>query len=252
MLILCTACTRSVNTHTPHPRDPWERSNRNIHKFNQAVDNIVYKPVAKGYIAITPKPVRQSVTRFFNNLREIPSFFNDLLQANVVDASNAFWRFTINSSFGLLGFFDIAETWGLKRHYNDFGITLARWGDVDSPYFVIPLLGPSTLRDAFAFPVDTMMTVYLNFDPVTLRYGLVAFRLVDIRAQLIEAREDLNINTFDEYAFQRDVYLQRRDYLINPQSQANDMSPVPYIDAEPGEDELSLFLEQETQDILTA
>ena len=131
-----------------NPADPYELWNRKIHRFNMAFDATMLRPPAKLYQAILPSRLRKGINNAFNNVDMLPSIANDLLQAEGKWAIKDTWRFVINSSLGVAGFFDVANTFGLPPHYNDLGLTFAKWGDKKSPYLVIPLIGPSTLRDA--------------------------------------------------------------------------------------------------------
>ena len=161
-----------------------------------------------------PAPVRKSVNNFYNNLDLIPTVGNDLLQAKGKWAIRDSWRFIINSSLGVGGLFDVAKTFGLPPHSNDLGLTLAKWGDKNSPYLVIPLLGPSTLRDGagwlFQFALYSPY-VYIHNDTVV--YSLLALRYVDLRSQLLDTDRIMD-EALDKYSFMRDAYLQYRNNLI--------------------------------------
>ncbi|KTD59717.1 lipoprotein VacJ-like protein [Legionella sainthelensi] len=197
-----------------NPADPFEPFNRKVYKFNTALDNLLLKPPAKVYRAVIPAPVRKSINNFYNNLDLIPTVGNDLLQAQGKWAIRDSWRFIINSSLGVGGLFDVAKTFGLPPHSNDLGLTLAKWGDKNSPYLVIPFLGPSTLRDGagwlFQFALYSPY-VYINDD--TLVYSLLALRYIDLRSQLFDTDRIMD-EAFDKYAFMRDAYLQYRNHLI--------------------------------------
>ena len=204
-----------------NPADPFEPFNRKVYKFNTAFDSVFLKPPAKVYHAVIPPPVRKSVNNFFNNLDLIPTVGNDLLQAQGKWAIKDTWRFIVNSSLGVGGLFDVAQTFGLPFHSNDLGLTLAKWGDKKSPYLVIPFLGPSTLRDGagwlFQFALYSPY-VYINDDTVV--YSLLALRYVDLRSQLLETDRIMD-EAFDKYAFMRDSYLQYRNHLINDNQPSN-------------------------------
>ncbi len=197
-----------------NPIDPFEPFNRKVHRFNMAIDSVILKPPAKIYVAVVPGRVRKSVNNFYNNLDLIPSVANDLLQAEGKWAIKDTWRFFINSTLGVGGLFDVASTFGLPPHSNDLGLTFAKWGDKNSPYLVIPFLGPSTIRDGagwlFQFALYSPY-VYINDDAVV--YGLLGLRYIDLRSQLFDA-ERLMDQAIDPYAFVRDAYLQHRNYLI--------------------------------------
>jgi phospholipid-binding lipoprotein MlaA len=200
----------------PNPDDPLERFNRSMYAFNDTVDQYVMKPVAKGYNAVMPDVVNTGVTNFFNNIDDIVVFFNDLLQLKFAQAVHKSARIVFNTTFGLLGFFDVATSFGLEKHDEDFGQTLGYWGVGSGPYLVLPFLGPSTVRDAPALPVD-----WYAFDPVfknrTTRttLSLLAVKYTDKRADLLKASSIIDETAIDPYAFIRDAYMQRRKYLVN-------------------------------------
>lgn len=215
--LMLTSC---ANNGT-NPADPYEPFNRKVHKFNMTVDSIVLKPTAKLYKAIIPGPVRKGVDNVFNNLDMVPSVANDILQAEGKWVIKDSWRFVINSTIGIGGIFDVAQQFGLPAHYNDLGLTLAKWGDKKSPYLVIPLIGPSTIRDGsgmlFQFALWSPY-VYINNDPVA--YGLAGLRYLDLRTQLLDS-ERLMDEALDKYSFIRDAYLQHRNYQIAGMDQAD-------------------------------
>ena len=214
---LLTGCLR-LGTN---PADPFEALNRPIDRFNHAVDSVALKPLAHVYHALTPAPVRQGVNNVFNNVNQIPTVANDVLQSEWTWALKDTWRFIINSSMGLGGLFDPASSCSLPLHSNDFGQTLAIWGNHDSPYVVIPLLGPSTLRDAVGLLFNfTLFTPYPYLPQNELIYGLLALRYVDLRAQLLDV-DKLTQESMDEYAFIRDAYLQNRKYQLSGQQESS-------------------------------
>ncbi len=192
------------------PRDPFEDINRITYRFNDVLDKAVVTPVAKGYKWITPAPVDRGVTNFFSNLADVRSSVNNLLQFKVARATSDAARVVYNSTFGLLGFIDVASPMGLEKYGEDFGQTLGYWGLGPGPYIVLPLLGPSNARDAVGLVGDWFL------DPVRLierdrwRYGLVALRLVDKRANLLSASRIMDEAALDPYEFLRDAYLQKR------------------------------------------
>jgi phospholipid-binding lipoprotein MlaA len=194
------------------PRDPWEGFNRKIFVFNDAADRYVLRPVAKGYKTVTPTLVDQSIANFFNNLGELKNFGNDILQAKPGEAGIAASRFLINTTVGVLGMFDVAAHLGLDRNSEDFGQTLAVWGFKESPYLVIPFLGPSTLRDGFGRAVDTLSSANRAFDPEAVSYGMTALDLIQLRSTLLDSD---SLVSGDRYTFFKDAYLQRRAFLIN-------------------------------------
>lgn len=196
-----------------NPADPWEAINRPIFTFNDYADRYVLRPVAKGYQRVAPRFVEEGVSNAFNNLGEISNVLNNLLQGKFIDSASDGGRFVINSTVGVLGFFDVASRWGLEPHDEDFGQTLGRWGVGPGPYLVVPLLGPRTVRDATAgFAESYTDPVLQGVNHVPTRNQMLGLRVVDVRAQLLAADE---LITGDRYIFLRDAYLQRRQFLVN-------------------------------------
>jgi phospholipid-binding lipoprotein MlaA len=193
--------------------DPWENFNRKIFQFNEAADRWVLKPVARGYRKITPDPVEQGVSNFYSNLWEVRNVLNDVLQWKWVQAGNDTGRFLINSTIGIAGVFDVAQHMNLERNEGeDFGQTLAVWGVDSGPYLVLPFLGPSTVRDGAAIPVDWLANPIEEIDHRSTRNSLIALGFVSARAELIQAEAFIS---GDRYVFIREAYLQRRNYLVN-------------------------------------
>lgn len=218
-LLLSACITKGTN-----PADPYEPINRKIHNFNMAFDAAILKPPAKFYRAVVPLPVRTGVNNAYNNVLMLPSVASDLLQAEWRHAIKDSWRFLINSTLGVGGIFDVADSsFQLPPHYNDLGLTFAKWGDKHSPYIVIPFLGPSTIRDGMAMPFDYALTPYPYIHSDALIYSLIVLRYIDIRAQLLESEPLLN-EAFDKYTFIRDAYLQHRNYLITGEQPDTDAS----------------------------
>jgi phospholipid-binding lipoprotein MlaA len=197
-----------------NPADPWERYNRNMFAFNDAVDRAVLKPIAQGYETIVPQPVRTCVSNFFANIEDVPIALNNLLQGKPVDTISDLSRVLVNTTLGIGGCFDIAGKMGIPKHEEDFGQTLGRWGSASGPYFVIPLWGPSTVRDTFGRVVDayTNPTNYLQ-EPRD-RNSLFVADTIDFRANLLPAERALEGLGLDRYSAIRDVYLQRRRNLV--------------------------------------
>lgn len=193
-------------------QDPWQGYNRAMYSFNHAVDKYTLKPLAKGYVYVTPPVVRKGVSNVFSNIGEVPSAINGILQAKPGKAARNTGRFLINSTIGLLGIFDVASHMGLAgEDKEDFGQTLATWGVGQGPYLVLPFLGPSTLRDTFALPAAWYTDPRVYIDDTSWEVGLLALGLVDTRASLLDLEQHL---TGDHYVFIRDAYLQRRNFLI--------------------------------------
>jgi phospholipid-binding lipoprotein MlaA len=220
LAILLTGCATAKQEPTVNEEiaaeeyDPWERYNRAVFEFNNKVDRNLLKPVAKGYRRALPGTVRLSVGNFFRNLFEPTTVINDLLQGKVKQAAADTGRFLINSTVGILGLFDVATTWGIERHQEDFGQTLAVWGINPGPYVVLPFLGPSNIRDGvglipYYFYTDPRIIV----DDLGATIALIGIDVVDNRAQLLSATRILEMQ-LDPYAFTREGYRQRRLNLI--------------------------------------
>lgn len=195
----------------PHPRDPFEPFNRGVSQFNDDVDRAVLRPVATAYQNITPAPVRTGVRNFFTNFTEPWSFVNNLAQFKLVEAADTLMRFSINTVFGLGGISDVASQANIDRHRQDFGQTLATYGVGTGPYLVLPILGPSTVRDTISLPLVWNADVLSQVDNIATRNLLTALRVVDTRAALLRAGAVLDQAALDPYSFQRDVFLQLRD-----------------------------------------
>ena len=196
--------------------DPIEPVNRVVYTFNDKIDKAVVKPVALGYKTILPTQVRYCISNVFGNIADVPTSLNNFLQGKIKEGGSDLCRVGVNTTVGLLGCFDIASKWGFEKHNEDFGQTLGRWGVQTGPYIVLPLLGPSTLRDAVAlFAVDSRIDPvrYVNDVPVrNISYGV---RLIDRRAQLLDTTNFLEDAALDPYIFVRDAYLARRRSLVN-------------------------------------
>ena len=193
-----------------NPQDPLESFNRGVYQFNDAVDVAVIKPVATAYQEVLPKPVQRGVRNFFANLQDLWSGVNNALQFKGQQSANSFVRFGVNSFIGLGGLLDVATEMNVERHTKDFGHTLGYWGVGPGPYLVLPLLGPSTLRDTLALPVDAQGNLASGVEHIPTRNSLTALRLVDTRAYLLGASAMLEEAALDKYTFTRDSYLQRR------------------------------------------
>lgn len=213
-LLTLTGCATLPEGTQRSEQDPWERYNRAMYQFNDKVDRAVLRPVAKGYRAVTPKPVQRGVSNFFDNLSYPIVAANQLLQGNLGNAANDFGRFLVNTTVGIGGIFDPASRMGLERNNEDFGQTLGAWGVPSGPYVVLPLLGPSTVRDGVGTYVDSQVDPLIHLLDSPERYYLIGLRVVDLRTQLLDLDEQLQ-SAFDPYAFMRDAYLQRREYLVH-------------------------------------
>jgi phospholipid-binding lipoprotein MlaA len=214
-LLLVAALGVSGCASGPDPRDPMEPMNRAIHAFNEKVDEVVLKPLAEGYVAITPSPVRTGVRNFFSNLDDVLVFSNDVLQLKPEAAASDLMRVAFNTSFGVFGVLDVATEMGLRKRDEDFGQTLGYWGIGDGPYFVMPLLGPKSVRDTVGWAVDAFFIDPVAFNAQEeVRWAAVGARLVARRADLLDAKRAIDMAALDPYEFQRDFYLEHRRALV--------------------------------------
>jgi phospholipid-binding lipoprotein MlaA len=193
-----------------NPADPFEPFNRGVTSFNDKVDEAVLVPVATAYQRVLPSMVRTGVSNFFGNLGDVWSFANSVAQLKLQNSAETFMRVNVNTFFGLGGLLDIATEAGIDRHEEDFGQTLGRWGVGAGPYVVLPLLGPSTLRDTAALPVDRAGSVLGNMNDVAWRNSLSVLEVVDTRAKYLRAGRLLDDAALDKYTFTRDAFLQHR------------------------------------------
>jgi phospholipid-binding lipoprotein MlaA len=198
--------------------DPWEGMNRKTFAFNDALDRAVMKPIAQGYQKVTPEFAREGVNNFYANLEDIGTSLNNFLQAKPKQGMNDMARVIVNSVFGVFGLWDVATPLGLEKHDEDFGQTLGRWGAPPGPYFVIPFLGPSTLRDAPARAVDPSW-FYNDYLADRVYWSWWGLDKVRTRANLLKAEGVLDEAALDKYTFLRDAWWQRR------RSQVYDGSP---------------------------
>lgn len=194
--------------------DPLEGYNRAMFSFNDGVDRAVLKPVATAYQDVTPSFVQTGVSNFFGNIGDVWTMINNFLQGKVENGLNDFMRVAVNTTFGFGGVLDIASEAGIQKHKEDFGQTLGKWGVASGPYVVLPLLGPSTLRDTAALPADIYGDPWVYVDPVSVRNTGYVVRAVNQRAQALKATNLLEDVALDRYTFVRDAYLQRRESLV--------------------------------------
>jgi phospholipid-binding lipoprotein MlaA len=231
-LIICTllvaglmgCATNSVSSNS----DPLESWNRKVFTFNNAVDEAVAKPVAKAYVKITPSWTRAGISNFFNNLSDAWSVVNNLIQGQGVYASENFSRVLVNSSLGIFGLLDLGSYLNIERHTTNFSITLGHWGVESGPYFVFPLLGPMTLRDMVALPLDSQGTLfaYMNDVPRTSFY-LASLNLINKRSYYLGSEKFLSSIVLDKYSFMRDAYLQRQQNLVDEGKQDESTDRIP-------------------------
>lgn len=236
VLGLGSACS---TMRSPSEADPLEGFNRSVDGFNQVVDKALVKPLAQGYDKVTPPEVKQVIGNFFSNLDDISVAFNNLLQGKPKAAGSDITRFALNTTIGIVGLADVATELGFPKNDEDFGQTLGVWGVGSGPYLVLPLLGPSTLRDAPARVVDAPLDPLFHYDDVRVRNSLFVVNLVNTRANLLPATDLVERVALDQYAFVRDAYLKRRASLIR--DGAPDPNEAPY---EEYEDETSSVVPQ--------
>lgn len=191
--------------------DPWESVNRPIFTFNDTVDTYALKPIAQGYQFITPQFVQDGVHNFFRNIGDVGNLANNVLQLKPHNAGVDTARLLVNTTFGVLGFVDVGARMGLQRSDEDFGQTLGYWGVGSGPYVMLPLLGPSTLRDAPSKYVDSYTSPYRYMNDIDWRNSVFGLNLVDTRASLLDSEK---LITGDKYTFIRNAYLQNREFKV--------------------------------------
>ncbi len=233
LLLAAVLLTGCASGPTADRRDPLEPLNRGVYRFNDAVDRAVIKPVATAYRDVLPSPVRTGVNNFFNNLQDAWSAVNNALQLKGEAAGNSAVRFGVNTVFGLGGLLDIATEMRIERHTKDFGHTLGYWGVPPGPYIVMPLLGPSTLRDTAAKSVDVAGNLLSGLDDNGARNSATILKLVDTRAQLLRATAMLDQIALDPYTFTRDAHLQRRRASIYDGYPPDEEEVMPDLDPKP-------------------
>ena len=197
-----------------NPKDPFESFNRGVYKFNDTLDKVVVKPVAKGYNTVLPSPVRRGVSNFFSNLNDVTVAVNDLLQLKGKQAISDTGRILVNTTVGLFGLIDVASSVGLAKHNEDFGQTLGYWGIGSGPYLMLPFLGPSSVRDSVGLYADTATSESDRLKHVGVRNEVYATSLLAKRAALLDDEVVLDEAAIDRYSFIRDAYLQHRQNLV--------------------------------------
>lgn len=228
VVIMLSACASIQQTERVANIDPFERVNRAVFSFNETADQYVIKPIAEGYKFILPEFVRTGVTNFFSNINDVLIAANNLLQGKPVNAASDIGRFFINSTIGILGLFDVATDMGLEKNREDFGQTLGVWGVGDGPYMVLPLFGASNVRDTVGLAVDIETDFMINTNKLDSdqKIAVNSLRIINRRADLLDAGQLLEDAAFDKYSFLRDGYLQRR------RNQIYDGNPPPLKDQE--------------------
>jgi phospholipid-binding lipoprotein MlaA len=202
---LLVGCATSGN-----PRDPIEGFNRAMFDLNDGLDKALVKPVAQGYEAALPAPVRKGVTNFFDNIGDVLIAVNNVLQGKLPEAASDVGRIAVNTTIGMLGVIDVASSLGLEKHEEDFGQTFGRWGLDNGPYLVLPVLGPSTLRDATGLTINQQLDPVRNYHNVSSRNVMLGTRTLDTRAGLLAIDKIVDEAALDRYAYVREAYLQRR------------------------------------------
>lgn len=212
-LVVVAALSGCATSSTPN--DPYESFNRAMFSFNDTVDTVALKPAAKAYRFVLPQFVQTGIDNFFGNIGDLWSAVNQLLQGRVETGVTSIMRVAINTTFGLGGVLDVSSEARLPKQKSDFGQTLGKWGVASGPYVVLPLLGPSTLRDTVAYPADLYGDLWRYKDPVRWRNVGTGVRIVDRRAQLLDATNLLEDVALDKYDFVRDAYMQSRQAQID-------------------------------------
>ena len=235
-IALMLAASQPVWAADTNPADPYERYNRVMYKVNDSADRYVLSPVARGYRAVTPKPVRAGVSNFFNNLRDVVSFGSNVLRLDIKRASEDLVRVGINTTFGLGGLINIADAGDMPNNKNSLGDTFASWGWKKSNYFVYPLLGPSTVRDSVG---TTIVSVYpvqnAVFDHSAARIGATALNAVNTREGLLDLTDSLDAAAVDTYAYTRDMYMRMRAQQTGaplPQDEGGDIDIDDLVDTD--------------------
>ena len=229
LIAFLTACSSLPTGTERSPADPWEPFNRSIFSFNEGLDDYVLKPISEGYRFVLPKLVREGISNFFSNYRDIYTALNNLLQGNIDLAFSDLIRVMVNTIFGLGGTIDMATPAGLEKHTADFGQTFGVWGVPSGPYVVLPFFGPSSVRDTFGTAADLESDYLFSFvSNIGLRNTITGIRVVNARNNYFEAGELVEGAAIDKYSFLRDSYIQRRQYQIDKAKQGEETKPPVY------------------------
>lgn len=203
--LFLSGCATTAN----NPKDPFEGFNRAMFSVNEGID-VVVKPVAQGYDAVLPSPVKTGVGNFFGNIGDVWIAINNFLQGKPGQGVSDVGRVLVNTTVGIVGLFDVASEIGLEKHSEDFGQTLGAWGVGEGPYLYWPIFGPRTTRDTFGLALDVYVDPVANLDDVSWRNSLTALRLIDLRASMLPADKVVEQAALDKYNYIRDAYLQNR------------------------------------------
>ena len=214
--IMCVAVLLGcgANAFAAEPKDPYEGFNRAMFTFNEKADQYVMTPVARGYRKVTPKPVRSAIGNFFNNLRDVVSFGSNILRGNLGKAGADFLRVAVNTTFGLGGLIDIADAMQMPNNKNNLGDTLASWGWKNSHYLVLPLVGPTTVRDGLGNAVTTVYSPSALIHENPVRYSLMGVNAVQTRENLLDTTDTLNEMALDKYVVMRNTYMNYRNQQV--------------------------------------
>lgn len=220
MLLLLSACTTAPEKLTAED-DKWETLNRKTFAFNTALDNSILKPTVKTYKAATPDILEKGISNFFSNLGDLSNAANNLLQLKPGEAGNDLTRFAFNSTFGLFGLIDVASELKMEKHNEDFGQTLATWGISSGPYLVLPIFGPSTVRDAGGRLIDAKLDV-TNYANDYDMDAIQPLKLINTRSEVLNVEKNIPVSSNDRYTLIRDIWLKDRAFLIADGKEAND------------------------------
>ena len=212
-VLLLSGCASLPPGHEPDAQDRFERYNRAVYRFNDGLDRTLIRPVARSYVKVTPAPVRAGIGNFFENLSYTTTIPNDLLQLKLKPFATDTLRLLVNSTAGIGGLFDVATPIGIPTGNEDFGQTLGHWGVPTGSYFVMPFLGPSTVRDTGSFMVDQYTSPLQYAKSSSVQYGVTGLDLIHHRAEMLPLQDTID-NAFDPYVFVRSAYLQRREYQV--------------------------------------
>ncbi len=210
--LCCLLVSNTVFADEVNKADPWEGYNRAMFSFNDAVDRALIKPVTKGYRFIMPDFAERGVNNFFENISDVVTFFNNVLQGKPKEAAQDFSRVVVNTTIGIGGLIDVASAMDIPKHDEDFGQTLGVWGVESGPYLVLPFLGPSSLRDGVALIPDAMVDPLQQVGDEDTNTALQVLRVLDNRSEFMKAEE---VVTGDRYIFIRDAYLQKRRFEVH-------------------------------------
>jgi len=221
VVVLAVSVMSACATTANNPKDPYESFNRAMFAVNEGID-VVLKPVAQGYDAAAPLPVKAGVGNFFGNLYDVWTAVNNFLQGKGQQGASDVGRVLVNTTIGIGGIFDVASEMGLEKHSEDFGQTLGKWGVADGPYFFWPLIGSRTTRDTFGWVVDSFADPVMGMNDIGARNSLAGVRLIDLRASRLPTDKIVEQAAFDKYNYIRDAYLQNRRSAISDGIPAKD------------------------------